>query len=94
MTLAETSPGAAAYLQKVAKGEIRKPSAARIDVRRYIINQDLGVPRQKPVHAGKADDPIEIRWVETILDSRVVEAELVGNVDLAPPPVSENGQPS
>ena len=36
-------------------------------------------------------EPIEIRWVETILDSRVVEAELVGNVDLDPPPVSDNG---
>ena len=41
--------------------------------------------------SGRASDPIEIRWVETILDSRVVEAELVGNVDLDPPPVSDNG---
>ena len=91
MTLAETSLHAAAYLQKVVMGEIRKPSAARIDVCKYIINQDLGVPRQKLVHAGKADDPIEIRFVETILDSRVVEAELVGDVDLDPQPVSDNG---
>ena len=30
--------------------------------------------------SGRDGDPIEIRWVETILDSRVVEAELVGNV--------------
>ena len=60
MTLAETSPHAAAYLQKVVTGEIRKPSAARIDVCKYILNQDLGVPRQKVIHAGKADQPFEV----------------------------------
>ena len=39
-----------------------------------------------------ADDPIEIRWVETVLDSRVVEAELAGNVDgVVKVSISDNG---
>ena len=69
MTLAESSPHAAAYLRKVGMGEVRKPNPARIDVCKYIINQDLGAPRQKLVHAGEEGDPIKIKWVETILDS-------------------------
>ena len=41
--------------------------------------------------SGRDGNPIRITYVETILDvGRVVEAELVGNVDLDPPPVSDN----
>lgn len=63
MTLAESSPHAAAYLKKVAMGEIKKPSAARIDVCKYIINQDLGAPRQKLAHVGEDGGPITVQVV-------------------------------
>ncbi len=57
-TIAETSPYAASYLRDVAKGIIDKPDSARIDVCKYMINQDCGMPRQKSEISGVEGEPI------------------------------------
>lgn len=51
--LAESSPDAARWLALVSNGTYKKPSSVRVDVCKYIINQDIGQPTAKV--AGKLD---------------------------------------
>ncbi len=57
--LAESSPTAARWLALVSNGTYKKPSTARIDVCKYIINQDLGMPKQKTILAGDKESPLQ-----------------------------------
>ena len=61
--LAETSPRAAKYLQGVSDGK-ELPNRDRIDVCKYIIDQDVGRPTQKTELTGAAGGDIVIRIVE------------------------------
>ena len=57
MILAETSPKAAGYLREVSSG-ITKGDPIRVDVCKYIINQDLGMPKAKTELTGKDGTPL------------------------------------
>ena len=59
LKIAETSPYAAQYLASVARGEIAKSDPVRVDVCKYIINQDLGMPKQKTELTGEDGARIE-----------------------------------
>lgn len=45
--ITDTAPHAAQYLEKVVKGEVKRPSLARIGACEFVINQAIGTPRQK-----------------------------------------------
>lgn len=100
MTLAETSPHAAAYLKIVAKGElgtftriitkkngdiIEEPDQpipadpVRVDVCKYVINQDLGMPKQKVEATGKNGTPL-VPGVVTF-DSATIQGALTALVE-------------
>ena len=49
----DTAPHAAQYLMKVVKGEVKRPSLARIEVCKFVINHAIGSPRQKIEHSGE-----------------------------------------
>lgn len=46
MIIAETSPNAAGYLRDIANGGV-KADPVRVDVCKYLINQEIGAPRQR-----------------------------------------------
>ncbi len=50
--IAESSPYAAKYLKEVANGT-SPANSARIDACKYIINQDIGAPRQRTEITGE-----------------------------------------
>ena len=56
-TLAESSPAAARYLKSIVDGRV-KGTDRQIKVCQYVIDQDIGRPSQRVVHAGDADNPL------------------------------------
>jgi len=60
LILSESSPDAARWLALGANGTYKKPSSVRVDVCKYIINKDLGMPRQKQELAGGLK--LVIKW--------------------------------
>ncbi|HEX74866.1 MAG TPA: hypothetical protein G4N93_06985 [Dehalococcoidia bacterium] len=70
--LTDASPKAAAYLTEVIKGKV-KPEWGKIDVCKYVINQDLGAPRQKMEHTGA--DGERLSYTELIILAERVEKE-------------------
>jgi len=72
-TLTDTSPRAARYLKQVIDNEAT-PNWAIIDVCKYVINQDLGSPRQRHEHTGADGAPL-LPYTELILMAERVEKE-------------------
>lgn len=71
--LTDTSPRAARYLREVVD-RVATPNWAIIDVCKYVINQDLGSPRQRHEHTGADGSPL-IPYTELILLAERVEKE-------------------
>ena len=46
-TLAQSVTWAAQHLNLITQGSIAKPNAVVVDVCKYVLNQQLGMPRQK-----------------------------------------------
>ncbi len=67
--ITETSPLASAYLKRVVKGE-EKANPARIDACKYIINQDLGLPKARAEVFSTKDLSV---WTELIGDNGQTE---------------------
>jgi len=63
--ITETSPKAAAYLRGVITGD-EEPNTARIDACKYIINQDLGMPKQRQELSGPDGGAINLSWAELV----------------------------
>ena len=42
---------------------------------KYIINQDLGVPRQRMIHAGEKEYPLEVSFVEVVKDYTPIQRD-------------------
>ncbi len=78
-TLTDTSPHCAKYLRDVVDKK-EPPNWAIIDVCKYVINQDLGSPRQRHEHTG-ADGERLLPYTELILLAEKVEKERLIIVD-------------
>ena len=55
----ETAPAAAVYLKEIANGE-RMPDKDRIDVCKYLINQAIGMPKQRQEVTGEEGGPLSL----------------------------------
>jgi hypothetical protein len=76
------APHAAAYLRDVVKRKIKRPSSARIDVAKYIVDHQIGKAPQRHELTGVDGKPL------TLLEL-CLAAEAAGLLPPAPPP--ENG---
>ena len=57
-----TAPKAAEYLQGVTEGK-EKPNSARIDVCKYLINQSIGMPKQRQELTGEDGNDIILKVI-------------------------------
>ena len=80
--LSAASSDASGYLRRVSAGNVDRPSAARIDVCKFIINHTIGTPRQKIEHIDAENTKTleqfttnELRELLTLADSRAVDNE-------------------
>jgi hypothetical protein len=60
--IAETSPEAMKYLKRVALGDVKRPGQLRVEVCRYIVDQDVGRATQRIEH--KAPPSAPLSWGE------------------------------
>jgi len=77
--LIDASPVAARYLRAVLD-KTEQPNWAIIDVCKYVINQDLGTPRQRMEHTGADGTPL-LPYTELILLAERVEQERLIIID-------------
>ena len=58
--LSGAAPHAAAYLRDVIRRKVKRPSNARIEVARYIIDHEIGKPPQRHEIAGVGGTPLTL----------------------------------
>jgi hypothetical protein len=73
-TIVESAPEAVKYLRDVSRGE-EKPEALRMEACKYLINQALGMPRQRQDIDLAADGLVKI---QVIYDKPLPEIESPG----------------
>ena len=78
--ISDTAPHAVQYLEKVVKGEVKRPSLVRIEVCKFIVNHTIGTPRQKIQVSGIPGQMTQAeatKSAEEARESAVKEAEEV-----------------
>ncbi len=58
---------AAQYIRDLASGEIKKPSAVRLDACKFLVNQAIGMPKQRTELTGADGAPVAIKTIEVII---------------------------